>query len=213
MDLGNEYCEWSAIVTVQNITPHYSQDKDMKSHLSMGQPLAYAYLGRPKKAPQQNLRNQLAGSVTEALKLTIRSKKARTREGRTSTPQQLVDIVRDQGRIQHEMSLLLEGNTPQHQELGLTADRWARILSGLKYHRNLRIPGLQQLQGTLQAVIDHIHNLEKQDKKSAVEDWIERILDASQGYRMAHNFTRGTPKAPPLPTGMWHKGEYLGIRT
>ena len=27
---------------------------------------------------------------------------------------------------------------------------------------------------------------------------------------MAHNFTRGTPKAPPLPTGLWHKGQYLG---
>ena len=35
VELGNKYCEWAATVTVQNITPHYSQDKDIKSHLGM----------------------------------------------------------------------------------------------------------------------------------------------------------------------------------
>ena len=74
VELGNKYCEWSATATVQNITPHYSKDRDIKSHLGMGQPLAYAYQGRPKKVPQQNFRNQIAGFVTEALKFTIRSK-------------------------------------------------------------------------------------------------------------------------------------------
>ena len=48
VDLGNKYCEWSAAVTVQEITQHYKEDKDIKSHLGMGQPLAYAYQGRPK---------------------------------------------------------------------------------------------------------------------------------------------------------------------
>ena len=99
---------------------------------------------------------------------------------------------------------------PEHQTIGLTSDKWARTLSGLRFHRNLPIPGLQQQQCTLQAAIDHVHNLEGQDKASAIELWIERILDASQGYRVAHNYTRDTPKAPPLPSGMWHKGEYLG---
>ena len=48
VDLGNKYCEWSAAVTVQNITPHYKDDKDIKSHLGMGQPLAASYQDRPK---------------------------------------------------------------------------------------------------------------------------------------------------------------------
>ena len=111
-------------------------------------------------------------------------------------PQQLIEVVRDQDRNQDEMQQLLAGDSPPHEELGLTTDRWARTLSGLKPHRNLNITGLQNLQGTLQASIDHVHNLEKLDKKSAVEKWIERILDASHGYRLAHNFTRGTPLRP-----------------
>ena len=87
VELGNKYCEWSATVTVQNIIPHYSKDKDIKSHLGMGQPRWLMHTrGSQKKASQQNLRNQIAGFVTEALKLTIRSKKAKIREGRTSTP-------------------------------------------------------------------------------------------------------------------------------
>ena len=52
--------------------------------------------------------------------------------------------------------------------------------------------------------------LENQDRKQVFEDWIERILDASEGYKKAHAFTRGTPKAPPLPTQIWVKDEYVG---
>ena len=51
VEFGNKYCEWSAAVTVQEISPHFRNDKDIKSHLGMGQPLAYAYLRRPKRAP------------------------------------------------------------------------------------------------------------------------------------------------------------------
>ena len=45
---------------------------------------------------------------------------------------------------------------------------------------------------------------------SAVEQWLDRILDPSQGYRVAHRVARGTPKAPPLPTELLDKGKYLG---
>ena len=44
VDLGNKYCEWSAALTVQEISPHYNKDKDIKNHMGMGQLLAYAYL-------------------------------------------------------------------------------------------------------------------------------------------------------------------------
>ena len=140
----------------------------------MGQPLAHAYQNRTKRAPQDNHRNKTAGFITEALKLTIRAKKAKLRESRTVEAQQLVDLVRDQDRIQYEMSNLLEGDLPKHQDLGLTADRWARTLSGLKFHRNLTMPGLQQLQGTLQAAIDHVHNVECRGQRQGV---CHRTLD------------------------------------
>ena len=149
VDLGNKYCEWSAAVTVQNITPHYKDDKDIKSHLGMGQPLAFSYQGRPTRTPQEYPRNKVVGFLTEALKLTIRAKKTKVREGSVLDAQQLVDLVRDQDRIQQETTQLLAGDTPKHQELGLTADRWARTLSGIRFHRNMSIPGLQQLQSTL----------------------------------------------------------------
>ena len=210
VDLGNKYCEWSAALTVQEISPHYNKDKDIKNHMGMGQPLAYAYLTRPRRTPKKNHRNKVTGFATEARKLIIRSKKAKTREGRVEETQQLSQVIGDQDRIQEEMVKLLEGDKPSHEDLGLTQDKWNRTLTGLKYHRTFNIPGLQNLQNILQAGINHVLNLEKLDRKSAVEEWIDKILDASQGYRLAHNFTRGTPKAPPLPSGLWHKGQYLG---
>ena len=134
---------------MQNITPHYKDDKDIKSHLGMSQPLAFQYQGRPKRTPQEYPRNKVIGYLTEALKFIIRAKKTKVREGNVLDAQEMVDLVRDQDRIQQETTQLLAGDIPKHQELGLTADRWARTLSGLKFHRNTPIPGLQQLQGTL----------------------------------------------------------------
>ena len=34
-------------------------------------------------------------------------------------------------------------------------------------------------------------------------------MDASQGYKRAHNWTRGTSKASQLPTHMWRKGKFI----
>ena len=50
----------------------------------------------------------------------------------------------------------------------------------------------------------------KKEESEAITDWIEEILDASQGYKKAHTWTRGTSKAPPLATHMWRKGKYVG---
>ena len=102
VDLGNKYCEWSAAVTVQNITPHYKDEKDIKSHLGMGQPLAFSYQGRPKRTPQEYPRNKVVGLLTEAFKLIIRAKKTKVREGNVLDAQRLVDLVWDQDRIQQE---------------------------------------------------------------------------------------------------------------
>ena len=74
------------------------------------------------------------------------------------------------------------------------------------------IPGLQQVQSTLQDSIDHVQVLEGKDKASAIELWIERILDASQGYRVAHNYTRGTSKPRRCPWACGTKGNTLGTR-
>ena len=118
------------------------------------------------------------GFLNEAYKLLTRAKRTKERETRVQQPHQLIALVQDQDRIQDELSTLLGGNTPKHSEVGLQADKWARTLSGLRFPRNISITGLQQLQETYQAAVGHIQKLEGQDKASAIELWIERILDA-----------------------------------
>ena len=121
VDLGNKYCAWSAAVTVQNITQPYKDDKDIKSHLGLGQPLAFPYQGRPKRTPKENIRNKIVGFLTEAHKLITRAQKTKLRELRTQDAQQFVDLVRDQDRITKEIQLALQV-MPAHAELGLEQD-------------------------------------------------------------------------------------------
>ena len=56
VELSDQYCEWSAIVTVQHISQNCKEDKDIRSHLGMGQPSALAYQDRPRRAPKENHR-------------------------------------------------------------------------------------------------------------------------------------------------------------
>ena len=204
-DLGKKHCEWSAKVTVQNISQHGKEDKEIGSHMGMGQPLAFAYQNRPQKEPKELHRNKTIGFISEAYKRLTRAKRTKVRESMLNLElHQLIELVRDQDRVQEEVQALL-GTTPSNKEVGLEADKWARTLNGLRFHSNMNVRGLQQLQDAFQASIGNIQKLEGQDKASAIEQWIDRILDASQGYRVAHSYTRGTHKAPPLPTGLWHK--------
>ena len=99
---------------------------------------------------------------------------------------------------------------PNHEEVGLEADKWARTLAALLRHSQLNDNALTNIRDTVKASIDNINVLENQDRKSAFDEWIDRILDASEGYRKAHAFTRGSPKAPPLPTQIWVKDQYVG---
>ena len=49
----------------------------------------------------------------------------------------------------------------------------------------------------------------RKEDANHITDWIEEILDATMGYKKAHNWTRPESKAPPLPTSMWRKGKYI----
>eukprot|EP00973_Karenia_brevis_P070350 9779554-Karenia_brevis.AAC.1 len=40
---------------------------------------------------------------------------------------------------------------------------------------------------------------ETKTNRAGFAKWVDRILDNKTGYRLAHNWTRGTPKAPPPP--------------
>eukprot|EP00973_Karenia_brevis_P073122 10157301-Karenia_brevis.AAC.1 len=47
---------------------------------------------------------------------------------------------------------------------------------------------------------------EAKTNREAFAECVDRILDQRAGYRLAHNWTRGTPKAPPLPASGTYGG-------
>eukprot|EP00973_Karenia_brevis_P069386 9648641-Karenia_brevis.AAC.1 len=40
---------------------------------------------------------------------------------------------------------------------------------------------------------------EAKHNNAGCEEWVDRILNQREGYRLAHNWRRGTPKVPPPP--------------
>ena len=114
------------------------------------------------------------------------------------TPQALIPHVANMDQMTAEIGDLLP-TAPKHSEVGLEAGKWARTLAALKGHRQLNNNAVTELRNTIQASIDYVRSLEDKDKKQAFDEWIERILDASQGYRQAHAFYQGSTQGPPTP--------------
>ena len=75
-ELGNKYCAWSAKLTVQNISQHCKEAKEIRSHMGMGQPLSHTYQARPEREPKENIRNKTIGFLTEGYKIPTRSKRS-----------------------------------------------------------------------------------------------------------------------------------------
>ena len=65
------------------------------------------------------------------------------------------------------------------------------------------------LQGANPSSIISLLAIRRKEDSNHITDWMEEILDASMGYKKAHNWTRPNSKAPPLPTHMWKKGKYV----
>ena len=68
---------------------------------------------------------------------------------------------------------------------------------------------MQSIIAKSQSYINYKLAARRKEDSNQVTDWIEEILDASMRYKKAHNWTRPTSKAPPLPTHMWRKGKYI----
>ena len=88
----------------------------------------------------------------------MRLKRTESRGEGLNMPHELLELIRNQDRISDEIQQALE-DTPDHQELGLEADKWTRILSGVPHHRNLNTKGINQIQEVLAAVLGHIQKL------------------------------------------------------
>eukprot|EP00973_Karenia_brevis_P042604 5897600-Karenia_brevis.AAC.1 len=69
------------------------------------------------------------------------------------------------------------------------------------------VPALNRLQDKLAKAISEAVPRGARYNRAGYAEWVERISNQKEGYRIAHNWTRGTPNAPPLPTS----GTYDGV--
>eukprot|EP00973_Karenia_brevis_P022182 3052260-Karenia_brevis.AAC.1 len=72
------------------------------------------------------------------------------------------------------------------------------------------VPALNRLQDKLAKAIAEAIPREAEHNRAGYAEWVERILNQKEGYRLAHNWTRGTPKTPPLPTSGTYDGVHYG---
>ena len=79
----------------------------------------------------------------------------------------------------------------------------------LKYIINLQTKQLVMLQHKVQALLHLATKLNKQQHKSSLQTWVNKALDPTQGYRVAHAFSRGCARAPPMPAVVHHNGSVL----
>ena len=103
----------------------------------------------------------------------------------------------------------LVGKLPPHKDMGLTEGNKGRFITAAKHARNFTTQQLINMIAKSQACINYKLAERRKEDANHVTDWIEEILDASMGYKKAHNWTRPESKAPPLPTSMWRKGQYI----
>ena len=94
--------------------------------------------------------------------------------------------------------------------MGIKEGEKARYIAAAKHMANFNEEQIKQIIARSQSFINFRLATARKEDSEAITDWIEDILDASQGYKKAHTWTRGTSKAPPLPTHMWKKGKYIG---
>eukprot|EP00973_Karenia_brevis_P024124 3329545-Karenia_brevis.AAC.1 len=86
----------------------------------------------------------------------------------------------------------------------------ATACAALKHLRNIGIPALNRMQEKLVQAITEAILREVKHNRAGYAEWVERILNHREGSRLAHNWTRGTPKAPPLPTSGTYGGVHYG---
>eukprot|EP00973_Karenia_brevis_P023696 3265005-Karenia_brevis.AAC.1 len=76
----------------------------------------------------------------------------------------------------------------------------ATVCSALKHLTNMGVPAPSRMQDKLAQAITEAVPREAKHNRDGYAEWVERILNQREGYRLAHNWTMGTPKAPPLST-------------
>ena len=83
---------------------------------------------------------------------------------------------------------------------GLSTTEYESLKQGLKNIKEVRRDDLLQLRALARKSYVNANRSVQEKEVDDLTNWIDRILDPSHGYSEAHTWTRGTNKAPPLPT-------------
>ena len=122
--------------------------------------------------------------------------------------QQLIQRIEHIDHIVEEIDRLVP-QLPPHKDMGLSEGDKGRFVTAAKHARNFTTQQLINMIGRSQSVINYKLAMRRKEDANQIADWIDEILDASMGYKKAHNWTRPDSKAPPLPTSMWRQGKYI----
>ena len=119
----------------------------------------------------------------------------------------LIQHIQHMDHMEGEVNRLLP-KLPLPAEIGNEQAEKMRFMAAAKHARNFSIQQMQNIIAKSQSYMNFKLAKRHKDDSNQITDWIEEILDATTGYKRAHNWTRPTSKAPPLPTHMWKKGKY-----
>ena len=99
-----------------------------------------------------------------------------------------------------EADLFLQSATIPPRIEGLADEEYRQLRQGLKDIATTNRTDLFALRGLTRKAYTKADHTIKEQEQGDLTNWIDRILDPSRGYSEAHTWTRGTKKAPPLPT-------------
>ena len=91
--------------------------------------------------------------------------------------------------IDEEIRRLVD-KLPPHKDMGLSPGDKGRFVTAAKHARNFTSQQLINMIGRSQSCINYKLAARRKEYANHVTDWIEEILDASMGYKKAHNWTR-----------------------
>ena len=204
MQISDVYSLWSATNTVQRLSGHTRDKQEVKKYLSLGQKARYWYAPRGKKENEDSYGDADLGIMIEQHKQFISMHKWKTKE----TPEDAAKLMQHIARMDQMMDEIdrLLKNLLNHTKMGIKEGDKARFITAAKHARNFSDEQMKQIIVRSQSLINYRLKTSKKEEAQAITDWIEDILDASQGYRKAHTWTRGTSKAPPITNSHVEKG-------
>ena len=61
IELGDMFCQWSATLTMQEMSQNFTEQADIKKYLRQREPHAFKYMPRPNRKPSENIRSKNLG--------------------------------------------------------------------------------------------------------------------------------------------------------